>query len=138
MREEISLFVEGIAEIRRLGQRLDGLLRTRKEVPARGRLRAAEMGHRRFFFLSGHVRSLARIKTHEDHLIIAARIKGEHAKRADNALFHLIAEHGAAVINERKHDRLLLEIIAELNVAANLIAKGQVKRQPGVELGLET
>src|SRR6266849_861146 len=137
MREKFGLFVKGEAEIRATGERVDGIFRAGEEVPARSRLRTPEMGHRRFFLLKGHVGCLARIKAYENDLVVAAGIERKHAQRPDNALLHLIAEHGASVIDQRKDDRLLTEIFAELNIAAGLIAKGEVERQLRVELGLE-
>src|ERR1700674_1796030 len=138
MCEKVGLFVEGEAEIRAPGQRVDGIFRAREEVPARSRFRTPEMGHRRFFFLKGHIGSLARIKAYENDLVIAARIEGKHAQRPNHALLHLIAEHGTAVVHERKDDRLLSEIFAELNTPAGLVAKGEVELQLRVEPGLET
>src|SRR5690348_5847518 len=138
MRKETGFFVEGIPEIGAFGKRIDGFFRTGEKVPAAGSLGTAKMSHGHFFFLSGHLRSLAWVKADEDNFVIPTGIEGKHAKGADYSLLDLIAKHGATVVNERQDDGPLMEIIAELDSAARFVAECEIQRQPRIELRLET
>src|SRR5271169_2885935 len=107
-------------------------------MPAASRFGAAEMRHGRFFFLGGHVRTLARIEADENDLVVAAGIEGEHTQGADDALLGLVAEHGATVVHEREEYWLLREILAEHDIAASLIAERKIERQMRVERRFES
>src|SRR5207248_3513 len=64
-------------------------------MPARFGFAAAKAGECGFLFLRGPFRRITRIKTDEDHFVVAAGVEGKHAQRANHTLLHLIAEHGA-------------------------------------------
>ena len=91
------------------------------------------MSQRFLFLLGGHLRRLAGIEADENNLVVAAGIEGEHAQHADDTLFHLIAEHRAAVINEGENYGLLPEILTEPNAAAGLVAEEELQRHRPVE-----
>src|SRR5437879_190743 len=63
--EDVVLLVEGVAEIRGRGQRVDRIFFSSQEMPASNGFRTAVLRHSRSLFLSGHVRSLARVKADE-------------------------------------------------------------------------
>jgi len=91
-----------------------------------------------FFSFRSHLRRLAGIEADKNDFVVAAGIEGEHAQDADNALFDLIAKHGATVIDESEDHRLLLpEIIAELDAAAGFVAEWEIQRHRPVERRLE-
>ncbi len=100
VRKEIRFGVKGVPEIRGFSRRVDAFLRAGQEVPTRRRLRLAKMFQRARFFLRGHVRGFARIKTDKHHFVIAPRRERQHPQRTHDALLHLVAEHRAAVINK--------------------------------------
>ncbi len=92
-------------------------LRPGQKMPTRCGFRPAKMRQRCLLFLRGHVRRLARIEADKHDFIIAPGHERQHLQRAYHALLHLIAQHRAAVVHERQHHRLLLEIFAQLDVA---------------------
>src|ERR1700693_6315141 len=89
-------------------------------------------------FLRSHVCRLARVKADKDHFVITARRKRQHAQRTYYALLHLVTQHRAAVINKRKDHRLLLEIIAQLYLAAVFVDERQIERDLRVELRIKS
>src|SRR6266850_7124875 len=107
-------------------------------MPAGFRSGTAKAGDHAFLFLRGHVRRFTRIKTDEHDLIIRAGVEGKHAQRSDDALLHLTAKHGTAVVDEGQDDGFLAEIFAELDGAAGLVAKRKIERHLRVELWFES
>src|SRR5260370_24575505 len=96
------------------------------------------MSERLLFLFGGHLRSFAGIEADENNFVIAPGIEREHSQHADDALFDLIAKHGAAVIDEGEdHWLLLAEIVAKLNAAASFVTEGDVERHGTVERRLE-
>src|SRR5712664_1950024 len=138
VREEIRLSAEVVAEIGGAGGGINRILRTREEMPAGFRSGTAKVRDHAFLFLRGHVRRFTRIKTDEDDLIVYAGIEGKHAERSDDALLHLTAKHGAAVIDEGQDNGFLAEIFAELDTAAGFVTERKVKRHLRVELRFES
>src|SRR5713101_779910 len=136
--EEIRFLVIGEAEIRGPRELVNGIFRSRQEMPPGHGFGAAEARHRRLLLLAGHVRGFARVEADEDNLVIPRWIEGDRLERGDDALLELIAEHRAAVIDEHQHDRLLPEIGRERNVAPVLVAERHVQRQASVELGIKS
>ena len=53
------------------------------------------------FLLQGFIWRVDRIKAEEHHVVIGSRIEGDHLQRADEGLFHLVAQHRAVEIDER-------------------------------------
>src|SRR5260370_17171311 len=91
------------------------------------------------FLFRGHLGGFAGIEADENNFVVAPGIEGEHAERADDTLLDLIAQHGAAVVDEREDHRLLVsEIVAELNAAAGFVAEREVHRHWPVERRLES
>src|SRR5580700_3833179 len=108
-------------------------------MPAAGSCRAVEMSEDVFLFFRRHIGGFARIKTDEDHVVVAARRERKHAQRADDALFHLIAKHGAAVIDERQNNRTAVaKIVVELDALAGLVDERHVQRDLPVERRFKT
>ena len=106
-------------------------------MPARFGFAAAKAGECGFLFLRGPFRRITRIKTDEDHFVVAAGVEGKHAQRANHTLLHLIAEHGAAVIDERQDHGLPVKVVAKLDAAAGFVLERNVKGHLAAELGLE-
>src|SRR5258708_20840628 len=125
--------MEGEAKVRVLGRGLNGFLRAGEKMPAGIRFRAAEMNQRLLFLFSSHLRRLAGIEADENNFVVAPGIEREHTQHADDALFDLIAKHGAAVVDESEDHRLLPEILAKLNAAAGFVAEREVQRHWPVE-----
>src|ERR1700722_10367332 len=96
------------------------------------------MVQRGLLFLRGHVWRLARVKADKDHFVIATRRKRQHTQSTYYALLHLVTQHRAAVIHERKDHGLLFEIIAELYVGAVFIDERQIERDWRVELRIKS
>ncbi len=139
VREEIVLSIERETEVCGFGGGFNGFFRAGEKMPAGIRLRAAEMNEGFLFLFRGHVRRFAGIEADENNIIVAAGIEAEHAERADHALLDLIAEHRAAVVDEREDHRLLLaEIVAELHAAAGFVAEREVQGHGTVERWFET
>ncbi len=107
-------------------------------MPAGIRFRAAEMSQRFLFLFRRHLRSLAGIEADENDIVVAAGIKREHAQDANDALFDLIAEHGAAIVDKSEDHRFLAEVIAEPDAAAGFVAEGEVQRHLPVKRRFET
>src|SRR5467141_4599346 len=107
-------------------------------MPAGIGFRAAEMSQRLLFLFGSHFRRLTRIEADENNFVVSPGIEREHSQHADDALFDLIAKHGAAVIDEGEDHWLLLpEIVAKLNAAASFVTEGEVERHWTVERRLE-
>src|ERR1700686_61582 len=136
--KKIILGVEGVAEIGGFGGGVDAFFRAGQKMPAGGSFWAPKMRQRGILFLRGHVRGLAWVKADEDHFIIATRCKGQHAQRPYDALFHLITQYRAAVINKSQNHRLLLEIIAQPYVGAVFVDKRQIERDLRVKLRIKS
>src|SRR5215471_3292007 len=106
-------------------------------MPAASRLRSAEVLECCFFLLPGHVCRLARIEADKNNLVVGTGIEREHLQRADDALFDLVAEHRAAVIDESENYWLAVEVVAESDVAAGLIFEMEGQRNLPVERRFE-
>src|SRR5579863_1441507 len=137
VRENIGSWIERVAEVRRLCDRVDRIFCAGQEVPTGGGLRTAKVRESRRFLLRRHIGRLARVEAYEDDLIIGAGIEGKHFQRTDHALLDLIAEHRAAVIHQREKYRLAVEIITKSHVAAGFVFKTEGHRDLAVERRLE-
>src|SRR5260370_6826678 len=91
------------------------------------------MDQRLLFLFRSHLRRLAGIEADENNFIVAPGIEGQHAQHTDDALLDLVAEHGAAVIDEGEDHWLLPKIIAQLNAAAGFVKEREVQRHRSVE-----
>src|SRR5690348_5551733 len=107
-------------------------------MPARDRFRAMEAFESHSLFLCGHFRRVMGIEADENHFVITAGVEGKHAQSADHTSLDLVAQHRAAVINERKDHGLLAEELAKQNIAAAFIAKVSIERHLSIERRLKT
>src|SRR5690242_14643106 len=107
-------------------------------MPARGRCRAVEAIESGLLFLRGHCRRVLGIEADENHFVVAAGVEGEHAQSTYDPSLNLIAQHRAAVINEREDHGLLAGELAKRNVAAGFIAKVSIERHLAIKRRLKT
>ncbi len=97
------------------------------------------MDERLLFLFRSHLRGFAGIEADENNFVVAPGIERKHAQCANDALFDLIAKHGAAVVYEGEdHGLLLAEVIAKLDTATSFVAEREVQRHGPVERRLET
>src|SRR5207245_7023228 len=114
------------------------LFRAGEEMPSLDRFRAVEAFESHFLFLRGHFRRVMGIEADDNHFVVTAGVEGEHAQSADDTSLDLVAQHRAAVINEREDHGLLAEEVAKWNIAAAFIAKVSIERHLAIEWRLET
>src|SRR5262245_32718709 len=123
MRELCAGLVERVLETHRIGQRTDFRLVAGEEMPAGSRLRPAVLVEHPLLFGGRLLRCLRWIEADDHHRELHTSTKGDDFEAAREPAQHLRAEHRAAVVHEREDDRLLTKEIAQMDLAAGLIAK---------------
>ena len=106
-----------------LGERLDRRLAPRQEVDVARVGRADVPAHEVLLALGGHRRRFARVEAHDHDLVLLADRERDALQRSGESVQHLRAQHRAAVIDERQHDRPRPEELAELHGRALLVAE---------------
>src|SRR5882724_423151 len=138
MREKIVLGVVIKMEIRGIGDRGDRFFRAGQEVPSGRSLGPAEVIQRSLLFRRRHLRSVAIVKTHKKHFIIAPWIERQHPQRADHALLQLRAQHRTSVVHEGQQHRLvLMEILSKLHTLAVFVGESGIERHLRIQLWTE-
>src|SRR5207248_2747045 len=79
------------------------------------------------FLRSGKLRRVIRIEAHRHHVEFFANVELQNLERAFQSNEQLRAQHGTAVINEIKNDRLLANVVAQLHRLSAFVAESQVQ-----------
>src|SRR5687767_528081 len=109
-----------------LSQSPDVFLIPSQKVPAisgRCALRLRKIVDVSVFLGARELRSLQWIEADGDNFKLFAWFEVEHLKTCHHAVQNLVAEHRTLVIDERKHNRFLAEVVAKANRLPSLVAE---------------
>src|SRR5207244_897973 len=79
----------------------------------------------------------ARVEADGHDLEVFSRIEREHAEGAGEPVHDLGAQHRAVVICEHQHDRLRVEVVAQLDGVALLVSERHVERNELIDVLVE-
>ena len=123
-----------VAEADRLGERIDIGLRTGQEVPSVGGFGTAIAFHVLALLCCGQIGALGGIDADHDDVEVLAGKVANHFQSAGQAVEFLGAQHGAAIVNQRKNRRAPAEVGTQRDLLACVVSKRQVERQLRVEM----
>src|SRR5205085_11424870 len=121
-----------------LADRANRWVRSRQEVPAGGRLRAAISLQVRGLFRKRQRRGLSRIDAEENDFEIAARSSLDLLKRFHETICHQPAQHRTAIIARHNDNRLVVEVLIERHPFSGFVDERPPKRKLLIELLVET
>ena len=134
VRELVGLDVIRVLKPDDAREPLDGALRTGQEVPAVGGAEPAVALDVLLLLHGGLLGRVARIDADRDDVELFADVESQLGQAIGDAVHDHRTKHRTAVVHEvEQHRPAVIEVLAEPDDAAGLIAEHQVHRQLGVE-----